>query len=549
MNLRPLILLITMLFAPAFALAQGNPDYRPDGTISVCEEAPAAATFDGCGALKGVGWPDGDGQLRRVPDTPPRRIPLGRGRVQEWIKVRFDYFAPTYPGCESAANLKIGGASINEALSNGADPEALRRELGANGKCIRSGYGWVESDRIRPFVIRAKRPDGRKTPTAPKDDGKCYEHIPELNALRGLTNEILDSNMTAVDLILPHVGKCVMTPQQFASKDWGSERYSVYDSVFTDFWNRQPKPKIVLPSGYEMTKEDLRAIDGLARTLMGEAEGCQYQTGRQDFDPGHFETIGRIMVDRGTGIREGDADSIRDFANPKHRDWHELEQVISRSNQFNNWDSIKERWVTQKDRATGKKRRVRIVEDNGALLNTLCPKNDLTAEAHRGKGGRLDPDNQELWKWAVEVATQMYASGGRRYQEVYPWNTGGRARPYDRIGYYTHGVDRDCSYIRIDTAGVRDFKMEFPGGACPQLKLWRPASNVERNACNEAQNSKPPKPRPMTLASATPPRGQSAMIPGRAPARATASASRLAPSQRPANPKPAVQAPANPRPA
>lgn len=528
--MRALFLLTLMSsLSPPLALAQNLPDYRPDGTISICGAEPTQPWFDGCANDSGVGWPAENGQLRRTP-TPPKTVSNAKGLRQEWIEVTFDYFAPSYPGCSGLSNFKIGNQTIDEYLRSGSDPGVLRHRLGNNSSCIRNGRGWVAMDRIRPFQPLRRREAARKPPAGSKDSRVCYEHLPELAELRRLTNEVLDRKMSAVDLILPHVGKCVMSPQAFAKKDWGSRRYSVYDTVFTDFWNAQPTPDIVV-DGYKFTKSDLRAIDGIARTLMGEAEGCQYQSARQDFNPGHFETLGRIMIDRAAGVRENDPDNVRDYGHPGHRDWHELEQVISKNNQFNNWDSIKERWVGPP------KQRRRIIEDNGALQNTLCPKNDLNSEAHRGKGGRLDPDNQELWKMAVEVAVQMYGSGGRRYQEVYPWKIGGQSRPYDRIEYYTHGVDRSCGFIRVMSSGVRDFQMDFPGGACPQLKLWRPASNIERRACNEAERKN--QPRPITYAAATPPHGKANM--SSPPARATASQARADSAQSALPPQPSIQ--------
>jgi hypothetical protein len=145
-----------------------------------------------------------------------------------------------------------------------------------------------------------------------------------------------------------------------------------------------------------------------------------------------------------------------------------MEQVVGRPGQFNNWDLI----------IKGEHRKL-----NGALFNTLCPHSEKNKSAFVGPGESFSEEHNELWSWAVEVATQMYLNR-TAYQTQYPWNVKGALDPTLKVMFFTHGhtkpSSRYASFRRLAVDGVGPYKLVF-SPRCEILKTWEALPKTSRN--------------------------------------------------------------------
>jgi hypothetical protein len=113
---------------------------------------------------------------------------------------------------------------------------------------------------------------------------------------------------------------------------------------------------------------------------------------------------------------------------------------------------------------------------NGALFNSLCPRNLKNKDAFVGPSENFSDEHDEIWKWAVEIATQMYLNRPA-YQDQYPWKVGGRMEQGLRVLYFTHGNTKPSSrYSRfhpVPVEGVGPYRLEFAPPRCSLLKTWK----------------------------------------------------------------------------
>jgi len=255
---------------------------------------------------------------------------------------------------------------------------------------------------------------------------------------------------------------------------------------------------------YSLDQKKLESIDAVARTLWGEARGCNRQGLPQ------YEAIGRVIVDRslavqasleerariqkvaddqtqkfngglfGTGEqavvkmqsaippirKKGLSDFGRNFpTDPKDLD--PAAQVISKPLQFSVWNSsLKERKtllalnpqknsnipdvqiVIQKPQPEG---------DNNALLSVVCPDK------------KKFPD---LWKKAVDVAA-LAVVDPQAFQKKYRFDSSEK-----EILFYTHAAELPfAKEVFADDFIIKDQKTSLRGKAkdtCGQLRLFVP---------------------------------------------------------------------------
>ncbi|HEX4924808.1 MAG TPA: hypothetical protein VFV50_12010 [Bdellovibrionales bacterium] len=435
--------LFTLIFAFCALESSANelPEWRPDGTV-------AAWTRVG-GTISA--WPNDSALLTR---TPALKVFDRDGR--EWMEFDYAYFAPTLsPRCEAwKARPLPSGLSVDEHLRSAMSLAELEHAMNEDADCVRRGRAWIREDRLRPWAPPKNIGTLKKLPQAEElERGFDFLH------LRHLTQQILGADAAATDLIAPHIGACIVTPKQWNKLK--PRNGSGYDRHFAPHWERARQASIRLPSGRVLDNRDLRAIDAVARTLYGEVQGCQFDWKEDEYRPGHFEAVGRLIADRSEAVGSGTHGGTRDFGQPSELPI--MEQVVSRSGQFNNWD------------LAIKNRRGRPYKLNGALFNSLCPRNERNKNVFVGPAERLSEEHEEIWKWAVEIAAQMYLNRPV-YQALYPWKIAGRPKPDLRVLFFTHGDTKPSSryskFQPLAVEGVGPYRLEYPK-QCALLKTWK----------------------------------------------------------------------------
>ncbi|MEQ1877982.1 MAG: hypothetical protein ABL958_15170 [Bdellovibrionia bacterium] len=437
----------TLLLATQFVFAGELPQWRPDGT--------AAARETPRGTVKA--WPNETSILER---TPSLKVDDETGFA--WMEFDYKYFAPSLsPRCEGLKSRPLkSGLSVEDHLRSALSVTELQKELGRDADCIRSGRGWIREDRLRPWT-----PPRLADPHKPQNKFADLERGMDFLGLKNLTNEVLGSDSIAPDLINAEVGECIVTPSK-----WSKTRPrngSGYDKYFAPYWDEREHSSVKLPSGRVLAKHDLRAIDAITRTLYGEVHGCQFDWRQDEYRPGHFETVGRLIADRSEAVGTGTFFGSRDFGRPS--DIPVMEQVVSKAGQFNNWDLAM------------KNGRGRAYKRNGALLNTLCPRNERNKSVFVGPSESFSKEHDEIWRWALEIATQMYLNR-TSFQTRYPWNVAGSLKPDLRVMYFTHGKTKPSSryarFRKLPVEGVGPYRLEFAPPVCQSLHAWKAVPHI-----------------------------------------------------------------------
>lgn len=426
---------------PLGASANELPEWRPDGTV-------AAWTRVG-GTI--AAWPNESALLLR---TPALKISDRDGR--EWIEFSYTYFAPSLsPRCEAwKVRALPSGRSVDEHLRSALSVAELKSAMSGDADCLREGRAWIREDRLRPWSLPKNIGQHSALPQAAElERGFDFLH------LKHLTQQILGDDAIAPELIASQIGSCIVSPKQWSKLK--PRNGSGYNKHFAPYWEGVSAKPVMLPSGRVLTSRDLRAIDAVARTLYGEVQGCQFDWKEDEYRPGHFEAVGRLIADRTEAVGSGTLGGTRDFGQPSELPI--MEQVVSRSGQFNNWD------------LAIKNRRGHPYKLNGALFNSLCPRNERNKSVFVGPNERLSEEHDEIWKWAAEIATQMYLNRAS-YQSRYPWKIAGRAKPDLRVLFFTHGDTKPTSrYSRfqpLPVEGVGPYRLEYPK-QCALLKTWK----------------------------------------------------------------------------
>lgn len=213
----------------------------------------------------------------------------------------------------------------------------------------------------------------------------------------------------------------------------------------------------------------LATIDGLARTLWGEARGCEVA------DLPQFEAIGLVIVNRANLIEQGSPQGISDFGRPGSLE-PPVAQVISKPQQFSVWNGFS----PEAKRLSAITPRVPAgipdvnfsfmgplnANDEMALNHILCP--------------QISPQiagDVAAWQRAVDLATVIVLDPAR-YEELFSFTP----NPTDTILFYAHGDDLRFALEQTEVSGVQELHTnggttvrELRGsghGTCDELRLF-----------------------------------------------------------------------------
>jgi hypothetical protein len=206
-----------------------------------------------------------------------------------------------------------------------------------------------------------------------------------------------------------------------------------YDQLYRAQWNRANSRNVdyVYKEGEEtktikLSKDDLRAIDALARTMWAELSSCEKSEG-------HFQMLARVTADRAAACEKDPLVNRRHCrADPQGKKTPIFEQVISAPAQFVSWvpstygminvtnTSGTKIGKTYKDDVGFRK----LVFPNQNIRKILCPAMDETAGA----------TSSDLRK-AYTVALEFYRNPNK-FKEHWAWPKTVR----NGIRYYSYGV-------------------------------------------------------------------------------------------------------------
>ena len=252
------------------------------------------------------------------------------------------------------------------------------------------------------------------------------------------------------------------------------------------------------PTDLSLSKEQFNAIDGVVRTLWGEATSCQSQGLPQ------FEAIGRIIADRSVAVErslnekselEKKSDEIRkenwikvlknwvgikrpapglknkpfiklkglnDFGRKENSDLHPAAQVISKKGQFSVWNSfsLKKFHTGQFHKnipdAVYEIQGPQAENDDQALVRILCPQ-------------FLNTHQKELWDKAEKIAEEIVLSPeSLRQKIVWPIK--------EEILFYTHEAPLPFAReVKVPHIVFHGNKLKLRGkgsGPCNHFRLF-----------------------------------------------------------------------------
>jgi hypothetical protein len=252
------------------------------------------------------------------------------------------------------------------------------------------------------------------------------------------------------------------------------------------------------PTDLSLSKEQFNAIDGVVRTLWGEATSCQSQGLPQ------FEAIGRIIADRSVAVErslnekselEKKSDEIRkenwikvlknwvgikrpapglknkpfiklkglnDFGRKENSDLHPAAQVISKKGQFSVWNSfsLKKFHTGQFHKnipdAVYEIQGPQAENDDQALVRILCPQ-------------FLNAFQKELWEKAEKIAEEIVLSP-ETLREKIVWPT------KEEILFYTHEAPLPFAReVKVPHIVFHGNKLKLRGkgsGPCNHFRLF-----------------------------------------------------------------------------
>lgn len=255
---------------------------------------------------------------------------------------------------------------------------------------------------------------------------------------------------------------------------------------------------LIPPAGYKHSKTQFNAIDGVVRTLWGEATSCQSQGLPQ------FEAIGRIIADRSLAVErslseqaqfEKKSEEVRkknwvavlknwvgiarpapglqnkpfnklrglsDFGRKEKKEIHPAAQVISKKGQFSVWNSfyLKSFHTGQFHKnipdAVYEIQGPQSENDDQALVRILCP--------------QFQNEHQlELWTSAQKIAEEIVLSPKQLGKKI-TWSV------KDEILFYTHEAPLPfAKEIKVSHLFVEGNKRPLRGkgnGPCNHFRLF-----------------------------------------------------------------------------
>jgi hypothetical protein len=275
----------------------------------------------------------------------------------------------------------------------------------------------------------------------------------------------------------------------------------------------------ILGKSYNVGPKEITAIDGVARTLWGEARGCQIQGLHQ------FEAIALVIDNRAQAIQntlDEDAtdqeknrqidvqnmevfmdanrqDYFTRFVSPKDRGISDFgrpgssqlpaSQVVSRPLQFSAWNGFTTRGMAISDFGIVPIGIPDVIfdlkvpekpNDEAALINVLCPQISMNSNPARGLLGwdQKFPNSADgNWQEAVDLAT-LIVLDPVQFKDVYEFSP----KPKSPTMFYTHGdnlrfVTREyftgLSYKDPETGRSSILPLTAPRtGTCDELELF-----------------------------------------------------------------------------
>ncbi len=329
--------------------------------------------------------------------------------------------------------------------------------------CYRFVTGWVPIQDWKPLsssqLYLLRRLDEWATPNS---ELSLLGQVASLPISKSTLDEISSKPSHALrrEVASAMVGRCLVPPRLMREVK-ADRKKNGYDSFFTPAW--QSKDRFASPhtemdqlremgwndraralSAAGLTDQQVRILQGLAATLVGEVEGCALDLENQKLVPGHLEMVGRVLLDRRNHrLREIDRQqpSTR-FGRMGSRSasldpW---EQVLSRNRHFSVWNNDRE---------------------NYGLWRALCPMTTANLK-HWDRPSLLEmgyPDQVHLAAevydrlWLKAVDTSLYLlDEPEKFRSENIWLAGSRDRRSGRISklfphrhssiyYYTHGVN------------------------------------------------------------------------------------------------------------
>lgn len=310
---------------------------------------------------------------------------------------------------------------------------------------LRYTKGWIQADRVSftkrdpvPGKIRTDRwggPDHQKNLGGLSEIEKARQREREAFTVAGQC--IQSGYLSSYERILNEVRKSLDLQPEGLSKslynevvsnkvkdlgnslfDSGPSKKSPYNSLVKNFHQKFPKQK---RRGSDLTDEELKAIDSLARTIFGEVRGCIKEN-----DTGYAKAVAKVVLNRSIYIRKK--------GNPTDANW------VSEANPGKMGDAINKLIVE----VVGNYRQFSIFNPTDRNLKmATCP-------------DRYSPE----WRASVEVAYQAvtnlrafleetkYITQTRYYSPVPdengkakpPWKDG-RPKIKFMVGGTTYGVD------------------------------------------------------------------------------------------------------------
>lgn len=208
-----------------------------------------------------------------------------------------------------------------------------------------------------------------------------------------------------------------------------------YDQLYRSEWNRVNTRKEVdytykvgdETKTVKLSKDDLRAIDALARTMWAELSPCEKTEG-------HFQMLARLTADRAAACEKDPLINRRHCrADPQGKKAPIYEQVISAPAQFTSWVPSTYGMITVTNAAGKKIGKAykddvgfkKLVYPNQSIRKILCPGMDETPGA----------SSTDLRK-AYLVALEFYRDPNK-FKEHWAWPKSVR----NGIRYYSYGVN------------------------------------------------------------------------------------------------------------
>lgn len=325
-------------------------------------------------------------------------------------------------------------------LENYTEIEFSYQRKGADGKIHQQkGKGYIES-----FYLSKKHNSGfysakssTKENCPPKKDSQSALKKIE-NTFKNLTQSVENLSVSQkAESLSAIVGFCPLKPPTLFPKNLPSG--SVYDALIVPRLMATSPPAIKDEDGNLMTKQDVVAVDALARTMYGEMARC-YRKGLQ-----YPMAVARMAVNRAENKKRR-----QEFIKPPQSDNKpDLAKVTTSASQFSMWRKMKKN-----------------KKENKPLHQALCPPTEKNQPFW--KSNQAPAVEANIWKNTMRIATEAV---------LYPKQFKRRTAEID--GYF---YTSDLAHLKNDKKArpfFKDMERSYPAiegrtisdGNC--LEIWK----------------------------------------------------------------------------